>query len=296
MMAAGRPRDNDPVHDGPSVHDHRAAGSQTYLERRPAPGLAGHLSSVWVQHVAPGAAPYTQRSVPTGGVELIWRTGAAPVVVGPRTSALVEVLEPGTTVVGVRLRPGAGPAVLGLPADELVDLVVAADELWGPEGAALGERLAEVPARAAGDVLQRHLAGRLADATEPDALVGELVRRLMPGRDAAVGALPAAVFVSERQLRRRCLAAVGLSPKALHRTLRFQGFLARVQHALAQGRPPAGDGLARLAAECGYADQAHLTRECRRLTGLAPSAFLGRIEHHCVDHDHEVSFAPMLRR
>jgi AraC-like DNA-binding protein len=278
------------------VHEHREAGSQTYLERRPAPELAGHLSSVWVQQVAPAAAPYTQRSVPTGGVELIWRPGAAPTVVGPQTSALVDVLEPGTTVVGVRLRPGAAPAVLGLPADELVDLVVGVDELWGPEGAALGERLAEVSAEDAGDALQRHLVGRLADASAPDPLVGEVVRRLMPGRGAAVGSLPAAVFVSERQLRRRCLAAVGLSPKALHRTLRFQGFLAQAQHALAQGRSPAGDGLARLAAECGYADQAHLTRECRRLTGLVPSTFLGRIEHHCVDHDHEVSFAPMLRR
>jgi hypothetical protein len=61
---------------------------------------------------------------------------------------------------------------------------------------------------------------------------------------------------------------VRVSPKVLQRTLRFQGFLALAQAGtIASGRRGA-DGMAGLAVDVGYADQAHLSRECLRLTGL----------------------------
>ena len=76
-----------------------------------------------------------------------------------------------------------------------------------------------------------------------------------------------AVGLGERQLRRRFERAVGYGPATLVRVQRFQHFLA-----LAEQQP--GAALSRLAAEAGYADQAHLTRECGRLTGLTPAALL----------------------
>jgi AraC-like DNA-binding protein len=277
--------------------DAPAPAGQRYIEQPPVPALAGLVSSVWTQHVSPDAAPYMHRNIPHGGVELVCRVGSVPRVVGPLTRALVEVLAPGTTVVGVRFRPGAAAPVLGLPASELLDLVVGADELWGRSAVALGERVAGAasPAEAVAG-LQRHLVGRLGDAPGPDPLVSEAVRQLMPWRTADVGSLTASLFISERQLRRRCQAAIGLAPKVLHRTLRFQGFLALAQEALARGRTLSGDGLAVLAAEAGYADQPHLTRECLRLTGVTPRTFLRQTEQSCgCGHDHAASFMPMLR-
>lgn len=107
--------------------------------------------------------------------------------------------------------------------------------------------------------LQEFVAARLAGGDGPDPLVTEAVRRLLPGRTADVTSIGSELYVSERQFRRRCQSTVGLAPKALHRMLRFQGFLAQAQYVLAQGRDPAGDGLARLAVGAGYADQSHLT-------------------------------------
>ncbi|MFP3415889.1 helix-turn-helix domain-containing protein, partial [Bacillus sp. SIMBA_074] len=89
-----------------------------------------------------------------------------------------------------------------------------------------------------------------------------------------VSAVAAHVSLSESQLRRRSLHAAGLSPKVLQRTLRFQAFLALAQAgATATGRRGA-DGIASIAVDAGYADQAHLNRECLRLTGLTPSRLL----------------------
>jgi AraC-like DNA-binding protein len=271
---------------------------QTYVERPPIAALAGIVSSVWIQQIPRDAPPYVQRNIPSGGVELVCRLGSEPRVVGPLTGALVEVLEPGTTIVGLRFLPGAAAGVLGLPASELVDLAVGARDVWGP--AASGFALAELadPDAAPDDVLARVqllVAARLADAGAPDPLVGEAVRRLRWATDD-VGSLTSALHISERQLRRRFQAATGLAPKPLHRVLRFQRFHSLAQHAIASGTAPAKDGIARLAAEAGYADQPHLNRECVRLTGAPPGEFLGHAHEHCgCGHDHAASFLPVLR-
>jgi AraC-like DNA-binding protein len=270
---------------------------QSYDERGPAPALVGLVSTVWVQRIAAGTAPYTHRSVPNGSVELRCRIGSTPQVVGPLTRPLVEVLEPGTTIVGIRFRPGAAAAVLGLPASELVDLTVESDELLGRPARMVGELVAGSPSPAeALALLQRQVMGRLADAADPDPLIAEAVQRLMPWHARDVGSLRSALGISERQLRRRCQASVGLGPKALHRLLRFQGFLALTQQALTRGQRPAEDGLAMLAAEAGYTDQPHLNRECLRLTGQTPAVFLGETARHCgCGHDHAASYEPLLR-
>lgn len=271
---------------------------QSYVEQPPAAALAGLVSSTWVQRIASDAAPYAHRNIPNGGVELLCRLGSVPQLAGPLTGVRVESLAPGSTVVGLRFHPGAAATVLGMPTSELADLVVDADALWGPEAAAVGARMAEAtsPERA-GALLQGLVADRLADATRPDPVVAEAVRRLMPWQAEDVASLWSSLAVSERGFRRQCRAAIGVGPKALQRMLRFQGFLARAQYAVSRGRRPAGDGLALLAAAAGYADQAHLTRECVRLTGVTPRVFLRETEQACgCGHDHEASYAPLLRR
>jgi AraC-like DNA-binding protein len=270
---------------------------QTYRELQPPPALAAHMSCLWFQQVDPDAPPYTHRTIPNGGVELTCRVGSLPRLVGPRTGPDVDVLMPGATVVGVRFRPGAAPAALGVPGSELVDRAIGLDEIVGRPAVELGDRVASTasPGEALA-LLERQLLGWLADAREPEPIVAEAVRRLMPWGSPDVGSLPAELHISERHLRRLCQSTVGLAPKVLHRTLRFQGFVALAQLAMAQGRMPSDDGIARLAAEAGYADQAHLTRECLRLAGVSPRAFLHDSEERCANaHDHAASFVPLLR-
>jgi AraC-like DNA-binding protein len=265
---------------------------QSYRERRPARALAGHLASVWIQSVAADGAPYTHRTVPHGSIELSVELGSAPQVTGPQTGPVIDTLAPGTTVVGVRFHPGAAPAMLGVPASELVDLTVAWDEVRGPSGRALGETMAAAASpQQAATILENAVMHLLADAASPDPVVRAAVQRLQPWGAADVGSLPSSLYISERQLRRRSLAALGLAPKVVQRMLRFQGFLA-----LAQAHEPESADLPMLAADTGYSDQSHLTRESLRLSGLTPRALLAEAEENCVGiHDHTTSRAPLLR-
>jgi AraC-like DNA-binding protein len=266
-------------------------GTQTHRERRPATELARYVACVSVQQVFSGSEPYTYRPVPNGSAELLCVVGGMPQVVGPQSGPLEHTLAPGTTVVGVRFNPGAAPSVLGVPASEVVDLSVGADELWGRSAVALGEAVAAAasPGEAAAQ-LEAVVVARLADAAEPDPIAMEAVRLLLPGRTRDVTSIPSKLSISESQLRRRLQEATGFAPKVLQRMLRFQGFLA-----LAQGYEQPSRELARLAVEAGYADQSHLTREAARLADRSPLTLLRNSERYCgPTHNHTAYYAPLL--
>jgi AraC-like DNA-binding protein len=266
---------------------------ESYVERPPLPGLAGVVRTVWIQRT--GAAAYVQRHLPTGGVEIHFPVGGHPQLLGPLTGPRIEVIPANTTIVGVRFQPGAAPP---LPAmlDDLVDQRLGLSELWGSSGYRLAEAMAAAgtPERAL-MILQAHLMHDSRSTVRVDPLVGEAVRALMPWHPISIDTLTAHLAISASQLRRRCLHAVGASPKVLQRTLRFQGFLALAQAgAMATGLRGA-DGMAGLAVDVGYADQAHLSRECARLTGLTPRQLLGGDSDRCAcSHDHSASYLPFL--
>ncbi|WP_084963063.1 helix-turn-helix domain-containing protein [Thermoactinospora rubra] len=266
---------------------------ESYVERAPLPELAGVVRTVWLQRT--GEAPYVQRHLPTGGVEIHFPIGGAPRLLGPLTGPEIEVIPAHTTIVGVRFQPGAAPP-LPTVLDDLVDQCPDLTELWGSSA----DRLVEAMGRAGSPeralmVLQAHLVREFRGGARVDPLVGEAVRALMPWHPVSIDALADHLALSPSQLRRRCLHGLGVSPKVLQRTLRFQGFLALAQAgATATGRR-GSDGMAGLAVDVGYADQAHLSRECLRLTGLTPSRLLGGELDRCAcGHDHSASYRPFL--
>jgi AraC-like DNA-binding protein len=269
--------------------------SQRYVERRATAELDALVACVWLLEVASDGPAYEHRTIPNGCVEITTVLGTGVLrIAGPKQVPTVGRVQPGHALVGLRFRPGAAPSVLEAPAAELIDVDVGVDALWGSAGQALGERLAEAPTpEHAMDLLERALAMRTSSALAPDPVVAEAVKRLQPWRRTAVIDVTAELFISPRQLRRRFVAAVGYGPKALQRILRFQGFLALGDPCTRADRSPP---LARLAATAGYADQAHLTRECRQLTGLTPRAFLAEMRRSCgPSHDHAASFACVRR-
>ena len=263
--------------------------AQTFVERLPPAPLATTVAAVWSQRVGGDAAPYLQRHVPNGQMELRWRSDGPVQLIGPRTAPVTEDLPPGTAIVGLRLRTGV--ALDGVAPAGLVDGVFDVADLWR-DAAPLADAVAAAPTLDdVADGLGRLALARMAPG-------GPLVTALMDRlhwRRHHLGPLADDLAVTQRQLRRASAAATGLVPKVLHRMTRFQDALALAQARIADGQPAAGVGLADLAHQAHYADQAHLARECLRLTGLPPSSFFGDAERTCgCGHDHAASYAQVL--
>lgn len=231
----------------------------SYREHAPPPALAPWLACAWERSGAGGAV----RVVPDGCIDIVWTEGSGTLVVGANTEAFLVSVPRGVRVAGVRMRPGAGGALLDTNAAALRDARVPLADVWADDAQLLDERLAGAPGDALG-ALVAAVAGRVGEAAPPDPLVCAAVTRLRDPR-ARVTLLARELDVSARQLRRRFEAAVGYGPKRLARVL-------RLERALAAAR--AGEELALAAAGAGYADQAHLTHDCRALAGVAPSALL----------------------
>jgi AraC-like DNA-binding protein len=226
-----------------------------YGEFAPPPGLEAQVACVWVGSSA------AARVLPDACTDIVFSAGRL-VVAGPATLPDLVPATPGQDRCGVRFRVGLAGSALGLPASDLLDQVVPLAEVWGAEGRRLEDQVAA--AERPLEVMIAGVAARIAGAR--DEVAREAVGRVRHG-ETSVERLARASALSERQLRRRFERSVGYGPRTLRRVLRFQRFLAAAQVA----RP---GSLARLAADAGYADQAHLARDCRRLAGLTPGALL----------------------
>jgi AraC-like DNA-binding protein len=236
-----------------------------YLEWPAPAGLRHAIACLWAQ-VTPDAGPDRDGLVlPDACTDLVWEQGRGAFVAGPDTGPVRTVMKAGTVILGVRFRPSAGGPALGLPLNELRDQRVDLEDLRRRDAMRLPGSLD--PATAAIRTLE--LAGALVAGGDPDPAATRAAVLLADPRTRAED-VAAEVGLSIRQLRRRCHAVVGYGPKTLQRVLRFRRFVSRLDAGPPAGQP--GYDLAVLAAQAGYADQAHLTRECRDLAGLTPAA------------------------
>jgi AraC-like DNA-binding protein len=203
------------------------------------------LTCAWTR----AASSETVRVVPDGCTDLIFFEATGELyVAGPDTAAQATAVPDGRAF-GVRFPPGVGPAVFGAPGHALRNLRVPATELWGDaRRLADGLSSADDPARTLTSIAVTRLR-----AASPDPLAA-LARTAFD-----VPSLARSIGVTDRQLRRRCLDAFGYGPKVLQRVLRFDRAVA-----LARTGLPFAD----VAVRCGYADQAHLSREVKALSGV----------------------------
>jgi AraC-like DNA-binding protein len=114
--------------------------------------------------------------------------------------------------------------------------------------------------------IQKLLAERVRDCKHESWLTSLTAKIVQRGGQISIDRLVADAGISNRQLERRFLCEVGLSPKQLCRILRFQ----QIFRAL-NGNDATW---AAVALDCGYYDQAHLIRDFRQFSGVTPAALL----------------------
>jgi AraC-like DNA-binding protein len=243
--------------------------------RRPIPELLPFLGCYWWLDVVTGTR---LRSFPDActGVSVVMRPGAKPesFFTGPRLVPSEGAPELGQSLFGVRLSPGAAFLFIKAPVNSFLGGRCPLAKILPQEAAEFEARLTgakTVDARF--DALEALMLDRLAGR-----VIHPCVQRAMKIVEETAGQVRIAELalrckVSTRHLANLSRTWVGLSPKALARVVRFQRFLAQIESV------PEESAAAR-AAELGYFDQAHLTREVSQFFGATP----GRVSpYHVAD-------------
>ena len=257
-----------------------------YPEHIPLEPISRAVDRLWLLEARPPAKPVPfERIPPDGCSEIIFQLEGrnevrrghrielepAAFVVAQQGQPLEVRIGPRLRNLGVRFSPGGLFSMLGIPLFEMVDQVIPLAAVW-PR-------------------LERILVGQL----DPNAPAAELFRRtesvlqdcLLPLKQgpcpvhvavSSLGRASGRLSVSDlarvtgwsaRQLERRFRIEVGFGPKMLGRIVRFQSLLKQLAPPQLQA-PSWAD----LALASGYADQAHLIREFRALSGTTPGSFL----------------------
>jgi AraC-like DNA-binding protein len=250
-----------------------------YAEHTPSPVLRRHVECYWTLAAeVPRNAPLSGRVLPDGCMDILFHLGdpveagsvrgARSTVVGSMTRAVSVRYGGSVELVGIRFRPGGATPFLGLPAFEITDGVGTLEGLWGDDADRLWNRLAEAGRGAVPSLLDAVLGHRLARSRTPsDERVLRACERIAGRRgNVSVDRIAADCGLGRRQLERRFLDCVGLSPKATAKIARFRALVGEID------RRPASL-LSRLAHQLGYSDHAHMTRDFRTLADTTPSSY-----------------------
>jgi AraC-like DNA-binding protein len=231
-----------------------------YREFTPPAVLADRCLCFWTQNIVGSHGIYEQRVLPDACIDIVLIDHKPPIVVGPWDVPFVTRLAVGTSIIGARLHPGRASSLLGFPASELLNQSIPISDVKGPMQTM---RLGETAGRQS--ALVQALATSLKDSASPDQAVQAGIRWLSRHPHGRIAQLSRWIGISERQLHRRFSAAIGYGPKMFQSVLRFQRLLNAARDKDAE------HSLADLAANAGYADQAHMTREVQRLANLRPT-------------------------
>lgn len=264
--------------DGP-----RASRAPFDFRSRPAPaGLERSVESVWY---ARGTIPYArERIAPTGSSVAVVVLGDPLVVtpddgtgspfvassgflLGPHDRPIVNEPEGETVAVGIVTTPVGCEQTFGVPPASIRGQVADLLASWPAARALRSELLRTGNPEAVLDAVERHLLAAPRPAIPGLDRCTAAVARLEADPVRPVADIARELGISHGHLDREFTRVVGLGPRALARLLRVR----RLLHAIDVRRDVPWTALA---ADLGWYDQAHLIRDVKRHTGVAPSRYV----------------------
>lgn len=247
----------------------------SYHRIAPHPALADLVEYFGIQESTEQSSAVTQ-VLPTNQLDLLIHFGDLFL----RHSDSGEQVEPRAHLCGQRTRPFTVSAsgntgilmcsfypwavyeLTGVPVDQLTNDTVPAEDIFPGIAPVIREILAAQDLLGRVTILENYL---LNLPRTKSGLVRAAAETLKYTTDKPIHQVAASLGLSKRQLDRKFVAAVGISPKAFARVIRFQRAL---------GYRHSQTSAANIAAQCGYFDQAHMHRELKALGGKTPGKLL----------------------
>lgn len=240
--------------------------------------------------------PHSQeRTLPDGSVELVislreeeiklfdceedmLRTYGYSVICGPHSEFFNIDTSTETTVIGIHFKPGGIYPFLRMPVNELHNIRVSLDTLWGTRAHELREKLllsetVEDKFRTLEESLLRLASRPLVRHPVVSFALNEFQKSPYKG---PLSDVVEQIGLSQRRFIEIFKEEVGLTPKLFCRLRRFQEVLNRLEHAKSVNWLD-------VAVACGYYDQMHFIKEFQAFTSLNPTDYFSRQDRH---HNH----------
>jgi AraC-like DNA-binding protein len=219
----------------------------------------------------------SERVLPTASAQVLVSAGqTGAIYVGPRSRCADIELNVDAMMTGAEFAVGAVTPFVRVAADQTADRTIPLDQIWSITN--LADELAELSAHESMDRLENELLKQLRSALVNHAILTSAAS-IRSGVEA--GRVGAALGLDRRTFVPEFKRIVGIGPKHYERVHRF----GRAIDAIRQQHP---GSLAAIAADLGFADQAHLTREVVHFAGgITPGVLLGdgSSSPTHVDHD-----------
>jgi AraC-like DNA-binding protein len=250
----------------------------------PAPPLASIIEAIWDWDMPAGEFRY-ERILPDPSTSLIINLledetrvyqddetrqclrASGSVIGGPyRQSWIIDTAEQ-IRVMGVNFRPGGAHALIGLNAEEFTRRDINLEDMFGASARRLRQRLLETAAPMERLTLLEQWLRQVTTEPSWDAAIMHTVAALAHVPDVpSIGRLQRESGYSAHRFGLLFRRHVGMTAKQYARLMRFSTVVNMAHN-------PQQLDWARLAAEGGYCDQAHLSHEFRRFSGITPSEF-----------------------
>lgn len=233
----------------------------------PAPHLKPYIEMFWSVFSEGGSGHSFYEIFPDSNVKLVFRFSRAAcrmVLMGPASDKATIEIDRAADYIGCRFRPGQAPRLAAVSIAELVDSHTDIHEMNGESIQSLAGRLLAVSDHAGRqqimeDAIQGYLLTPVPDrrCLRASTLLDD------HGGQLSVKELADKVGIHVRSLERLFQAELGLTPKKMTRLIRLRKVMLHLHE-------KNFTTLADLAHACGYADQSHMIREFKHLTGRLP--------------------------
>jgi AraC-like DNA-binding protein len=264
-----------------------------YLTHIPGPPLNNFVELFWFYVGFPKRPHKKERLMPDGSVELVINLNEdesriydrehldkcdrlpGTLVCGPHSGFFVIDTAEQDSVMGIHFKPGGAFPFFSAPVDELHNLHVSLEDLWGPEAGLLRERLLEAPTpEKKFQVLETSLLAQAWKPLERHRAVGFALGLFRNIHTApAIADVTDQIGISSRRFIQLFSNEVGLTPKLFCRVRRFQQVLKKIHTG-------AEIDWIDLAISCGYFDQAHFIHDFNAFSGINPTTYLVQKTEH----------------
>ncbi|KAF0218433.1 MAG: AraC family transcriptional [Geobacteraceae bacterium] len=232
----------------------------------PAPDLAQHVEMCWSVTGCGGSGTAFYEILPDSNMNLVFRfssSGCRMVLMGPVTEKACVEIHDAADYFCFRFRPGQALNLADVRPADLIDTCVDIDKIRGESIGSLADRLHSLPDPASRQlVMEELLRGSLPLVRDERCRQAAALLDAHGGR-FQVNELAAELGLHIRSLERLFLDHLGMTPKRLTRLIRFRHLFTRLHTG-------GFESFADLAYACGFADQSHMIRDFKELTGRLP--------------------------